>query len=69
MQGSGPEDRYSLGLLSYGPYSETPFDAEVEATVQFGQFDDGDLLAWSLTLQGGKAGWSHWRAIINVMTP
>ena len=34
VQGTGPEDRYSLGLLTYGPYSGTPFDAEAELTAQ-----------------------------------
>ncbi len=63
VQGSGPEDRYSLGLLSYGPYSDTPFDAEAELTAQFGRFNGGDLFAWALTLQGGVSP-ANWR-----MTP
>jgi hypothetical protein len=59
VQGTGNEDRYSMGLVSYGPYSGTPYDAEAELTVQFGRFDRGDLLAWSMTLQGGVSppGW------------
>jgi hypothetical protein len=60
VQGTGDEDRYSIGLLSYGPYTGTPFDAEAEFTAQFGKFDGGDLLAWALALQGGISP-SNWR--------
>jgi len=60
VQGKGNEDRYSLGFVSYGPYAGTPFDAEAELTLQFGRFDTGSLLAWSLTLQGGVSP-ANWR--------
>jgi len=53
LQGTEAEDRYSVGLLSYGPYANTPFDAEAEATFQFGRFGSSDVRAWALTLIGG----------------
>ncbi len=59
VQGTADEDRYTLGLLSYGPFQGTPFDAEAEVNIQFGRFGDGNLLAWSLTAQGAVTppGW------------
>ncbi len=59
VQGTADEDRYTVGLLSYGPYNRTPFDAEVEGNVQFGRFGSDNILAWSLTAQGAVTprGW------------
>jgi hypothetical protein len=50
-QGTGSEERYTIGgRFSISP---KPWDADVEAAYQFGDFADGDISAWMIATEVG----------------
>jgi hypothetical protein len=49
--GTGEEERYTLGARFFT--NPKPWDFDVEATYQFGDFADGDISAWSLATEVG----------------
>ena len=50
-EGSGDEDRYTLGLRLTG--NPKPFDFDLEGDYQFGKFGSGNISAWGLAVEGG----------------
>lgn len=51
LQGSGDEERYTVGARLFG--NPKPFDFDVEAAYQFGDFDGGDISAWMVAAEVG----------------
>ena len=50
-EGSGSEERYTVGGRFFT--NPKPWDFDVEAAYQFGEFGDGDISAWMFATEGG----------------
>ena len=50
-QGTGAEERYTVGGRFYT--NPKPWDFDVEAAYQFGEFEEGDISAWMFATEAG----------------
>ncbi len=50
-EGNGPEERWTAGARLFA--NPKPFDFDVEGDVQFGEFADGNIFAYSIAAEGG----------------
>lgn len=50
---TGEDERFTIGGAARGPIAGGPLDYDVEAAVQFGTFEGGDIAAWMATAELG----------------